>query len=202
MERHLEAAQQILDASSLPPNLSKDFTRRRVLRPRRRQPVRAICTCLPAVSKENRGARTYACSVHTRVNAFLKEFIRNENATTYAISLAVLATAVLALAQTRPLIVCPTSAAAAGRGATRRPCLQARTRTRNTAWDPTRCPRKAFRKGEIRGPFTLPCNVYPGTQHTYWVYVPQYDPAVPVALMIYQDGQASKTKTAISAHRT
>ncbi|HWD39919.1 MAG TPA: alpha/beta hydrolase-fold protein [Fimbriimonas sp.] len=46
-------------------------------------------------------------------------------------------------------------------------------------------------KGEIRGPFTLPCNVYPGTQHTYWVYVPaQYDPKVPTALMVYQDGQA------------
>lgn len=48
-------------------------------------------------------------------------------------------------------------------------------------------------KGEIKGPFTLPCQVYPGTQHTYWVYVPaQYDPAVPTALMVYQDGQAFK----------
>ena len=27
-------------------------------------------------------------------------------------------------------------------------------------------------KGEIRGPFTLPSAAYPGTQHTYWVYVP------------------------------
>ncbi len=45
--------------------------------------------------------------------------------------------------------------------------------------------------GEIRGPFTLPSEAYPGTQHTYWVYVPaQYDPAVPASLMIYQDGQA------------
>ena len=48
-------------------------------------------------------------------------------------------------------------------------------------------------KGEIRGPFTLPSNIFPGTQHTYWVYVPaQYDPAVPAALMVYQDGQAFK----------
>ena len=32
-------------------------------------------------------------------------------------------------------------------------------------------------KGEIKGPFTLPSEAYPGTQHTYWVYVPaQYDP--------------------------
>src|SRR5215472_3145401 len=46
-------------------------------------------------------------------------------------------------------------------------------------------------KGEIRGPFTLPSNVYPGTQHTYWVYVPaQYDPAVPASLMIFNDGHA------------
>ena len=27
-------------------------------------------------------------------------------------------------------------------------------------------------KGDIRGPFTLPSAAYPGTQHTYWVYVP------------------------------
>ena len=48
-------------------------------------------------------------------------------------------------------------------------------------------------KGEIKGPFTLPCKVYPGTQHTYWVYVPaQYDPKVPAALMVFQDGQAFK----------
>ena len=46
-------------------------------------------------------------------------------------------------------------------------------------------------KGEIRGPFTLPSNAYPGTQHSYWVYVPaQYDSAVPASLMIYNDGQA------------
>src|SRR5690348_17121510 len=46
-------------------------------------------------------------------------------------------------------------------------------------------------KGEIRGPFTLPSQAYPGTQHTYWVYVPaQYDPAVAASLMIFNDGQA------------
>src|SRR6476661_7352121 len=48
-------------------------------------------------------------------------------------------------------------------------------------------------KGEVRGPFTLPSEAYPGTQHTYWVYVPaQYDPAAPAALMVFQDGQAFK----------
>lgn len=46
-------------------------------------------------------------------------------------------------------------------------------------------------KGEVRGPFVIKSNVYPGTQHTYWVYVPaQYDPKKATALMIFQDGQA------------
>ena len=46
-------------------------------------------------------------------------------------------------------------------------------------------------RGQIKGPFTLPSQAYPGTQHTYWVYVPaQYDPATPASLMIYNDGQA------------
>lgn len=46
-------------------------------------------------------------------------------------------------------------------------------------------------KGEIRGPFTLPSEAYPGTQHTYWIYVPaQYDSAIPASLMIFNDGQA------------
>jgi enterochelin esterase-like enzyme len=58
---------------------------------------------------------------------------------------------------------------------------------------PDSLPQEGVPKGEIRGPFTLPSEVYPGTQHTYWVYVPaQYDPAVPAALMVYQDGQAFK----------
>jgi enterochelin esterase family protein len=46
-------------------------------------------------------------------------------------------------------------------------------------------------KGEIKGPFTLPSQAYPGTQHTYWIYVPaQYDASVPAGLMIFNDGQA------------
>jgi enterochelin esterase-like enzyme len=54
-------------------------------------------------------------------------------------------------------------------------------------------PQEGVPRGEIRGPYTLPSTVYPGTQHTYWVYVPaQYDPAVPAALMVFQDGQAFK----------
>src|SRR5580693_8504012 len=60
---------------------------------------------------------------------------------------------------------------------------------------PDSMPQSGVPQGEIRGPFTLACNVYPGTQHTYWVYVPaQYDPAVPASLMIFNDGQAFKAE--------
>lgn len=55
---------------------------------------------------------------------------------------------------------------------------------------PDSLPQDGVPKGEIRGPFTLPSNAYPGTQHTYWIYVPaQYDPAVPASLMIFNDGK-------------
>jgi len=48
-------------------------------------------------------------------------------------------------------------------------------------------------KGEVRGPFVIPSQAYPGTQHTYWVHVPaQYDAGVEASLMIFQDGQAFK----------
>src|SRR4051812_18718761 len=53
--------------------------------------------------------------------------------------------------------------------------------------------------GVPHGKFTeakvLPSNVFPGTQHTYWVYVPaQYDPSQPTAVMIFNDGQAMKAE--------
>ena len=63
---------------------------------------------------------------------------------------------------------------------------------------PDSLPQEGVPKGEIRGPYMLPSTsgAYPGTQHTYWVYVPaQYDSAVPAALMIYQDGQAFKEES-------
>jgi enterochelin esterase family protein len=56
---------------------------------------------------------------------------------------------------------------------------------------PDSLPQEGVPKGEIFGPYSLPSQAYPDTQHTYWVYVPaQYDPAVPASLMIFQDGQA------------
>ncbi len=60
---------------------------------------------------------------------------------------------------------------------------------------PDSLPQDGVPKGEIRGPFVLPSNAYPGTQHTYWVYVPaQYDAKIPTALMVFQDGQAFKNE--------
>jgi enterochelin esterase family protein len=58
---------------------------------------------------------------------------------------------------------------------------------------PDSLPREGVPKGDVRGPYTLPSQAYPGTQHTYWVYVPaQYDPTVAASLMILNDGQAFK----------
>lgn len=57
---------------------------------------------------------------------------------------------------------------------------------------PDSLPQDGVPKGEIKGPFVLPnSKSYPGTQHTYWVYVPQqYDPKTPTRLMVFNDGQA------------
>ncbi len=56
---------------------------------------------------------------------------------------------------------------------------------------PDSLPQEGVPKGGLVGPMVLPSKVFPGTQHTYWVYVPaQYDPAVPAALMVFNDGQA------------
>jgi len=58
---------------------------------------------------------------------------------------------------------------------------------------PDSLPQDGVPKGDVRGPFTLPSEAYPGTQHTYWVYVPaQYDPKTPASLMVLNDGQAFK----------
>ncbi len=55
---------------------------------------------------------------------------------------------------------------------------------------PDSLPQPGVPKGQIRGPYVIQSKVFPGTQHTFWVYVPaQYDPAKPAALMVFQDGQ-------------
>src|SRR4051812_19203762 len=46
-------------------------------------------------------------------------------------------------------------------------------------------------QGKLMGPHALKCEVFPGTQHAYWVFVPaQYDAAKPASLMVFQDGHA------------
>ena len=43
---------------------------------------------------------------------------------------------------------------------------------------PASLPREGVAKGEVRGPFKLPSTVFPGVEHSYWVYVPAaYDPS-------------------------
>jgi enterochelin esterase-like enzyme len=58
-------------------------------------------------------------------------------------------------------------------------------------------------QGKFVGPTIIPSDVFPGTQHTYWVYVPaQYDPSKPTPLMIFNDGQALKAEPGdVQAHR-
>jgi enterochelin esterase family protein len=61
------------------------------------------------------------------------------------------------------------------------------------ALGPDSLPQDGVPKGEVRGPFVIPSQAYPGTQHTYWLYVPaQYDPKTPASLMVFNDGQAFK----------
>ena len=46
-------------------------------------------------------------------------------------------------------------------------------------------------RGKFVGPKIILSNVFPGTQHTYWIYVPaQYDATKQTAIMIFNDGQA------------
>jgi enterochelin esterase-like enzyme len=60
---------------------------------------------------------------------------------------------------------------------------------------PDSFPHEGVPKGKIEGPHVIKSEAYPGTQHTYWVYVPaQYDPSKPAALMILNDGQAFKNE--------
>src|SRR3954469_6008744 len=50
---------------------------------------------------------------------------------------------------------------------------------------PDSLPTPGVPKGHFVGPTILPSSVFPGTQHTYFVYVPaQYDASQPTAVMI------------------
>ena len=81
-------------------------------------------------------------------------------------------------------------APAAPRGGPARPAV-------NPAMDafyklgPDSLPMDGVPKGKFSEAKIIPSSVFPGTQHTYYVYVPaQYDPAQPTAVMIFNDGQA------------
>src|ERR1019366_533525 len=85
------------------------------------------------------------------------------------------ASALVAFAQAPP----PPAPPAAGRGA-QQPMPPGPNPNSQYRLGSDSMPQEGVPKGEIRGPYTLPSNAYPGTQHTYWGYVPaQYDPAVP-----------------------
>src|SRR5437016_6005161 len=56
---------------------------------------------------------------------------------------------------------------------------------------PDSLPMEGVPKGNLVGPLKIDSELFPGTFHTYWVYVPaQYDPQTPASLMILNDGQA------------
>ena len=78
----------------------------------------------------------------------------------------------------------PTNASARGR----------QERNLNDAYyklGPDSKPMASVPKARFVGPNILPSKVFPGEQHTYYVYVPaQYDPAKPAAVMVFNDGQA------------
>jgi enterochelin esterase-like enzyme len=116
-----------------------------------------------------------------------------KNTAPYIVGLALAGAAVIALAQAPAQQQTGTAPAAPAKKGGGPPMPPGPNPNSQYRLGPDSLPQEGVPKGEIRGPFTLLCNIYPGTQHTYWVYVPaQYDPAVPAALMVYQDGQAFK----------
>ncbi len=64
-------------------------------------------------------------------------------------------------------------------------------------------PQDGVPQGKFSEAKVLPSKVFPGTQHTYWVYVPaQYDATKPAALMVFNDGQAIMAEPGdVQAHR-
>jgi enterochelin esterase-like enzyme len=116
---------------------------------------------------------------------------------TYLISLVFSGAALIALAQNPQQQTPPGQPGQPGQPAPAKPAPTPPGPNPNSQYrlGPDSLPQEGVPKGEVRGPYTLPSNAYPGTQHTYWVYVPaQYDSAVPAALMVFQDGQAFKNE--------
>src|SRR5687767_12315263 len=85
----------------------------------------------------------------------------------------------------------PASDAAANRPA---PLRRPPSDPRNDAFyrlGPDSQPMEGVPRGKYSAAKIIPSQVFPGTQHTYFVYVPaQYDPSIPTAVMVFNDGQA------------
>jgi hypothetical protein len=63
------------------------------------------------------------------------------------------------------------------------------------AYGPLSYARSGVPQGRISEKLVHTSTLYPGMQTSYWIYVPaQYDPAVPAALMVWQDGERYITK--------
>jgi enterochelin esterase-like enzyme len=63
------------------------------------------------------------------------------------------------------------------------------------AYGPLSYDRPGVPKGRISEKLVHTSKLYPGMQTNYWIYVPaQYDPAVPAALMVWQDGERYITR--------
>src|SRR5262249_27289377 len=68
---------------------------------------------------------------------------------------------------------------------------------------PDSLPQEGVPKGALRRPFVIPSQGYPGTQHTYWVYVPvQYDPAVRRPSWSSRTARRSRTSGGTCGRRT
>jgi enterochelin esterase family protein len=58
------------------------------------------------------------------------------------------------------------------------------------AFGPYSYPKPGVPEGRLHGKFVHTSKIYNGMTSDYWVYVPaQYDPAMPAALMVWQDGE-------------
>src|SRR5256714_14938623 len=102
--------------------------------------------------------------------------------------------AVLAYAQqTTPPPAGTPPAGRGGRGGGQQPMPAGPNPNSQYRLGPDSLPQEGVPKGEIRGPYTLPSRAYPGTQHTYWLYVPaQYDAAGPAGFLGVQGGPGFK----------
>ncbi|HWA09671.1 MAG TPA: alpha/beta hydrolase-fold protein [Opitutaceae bacterium] len=102
--------------------------------------------------------------------------------------------ALVFLTVTSALLAQPAATPASPPAAAPAAARPAAPRNRNDAFyklGPDSQPMEGVPKGKFVGPKIIPSNVFPGTQHTYYVYVPaQYDPSKPTAVMIFNDGQA------------